>query len=119
MFENFISTVKAQTSNITDNLKVKSRKLTYNINSLKNRITNKPKTSVYHTVNQKDDSEYLYSDYLSPRAFYVSDTWPSMNDNMQWEPYVPPKLDEHNIVDRFVKVITINDDDDDDSVRFV
>lgn len=112
MFENLLTSLKNHTNNLTDNFKFKSRKLTININSLKNRVSSKqPKTTSYYTVSQKEefDHDFLNNDYLSPRAIYVSDTWPSMNDNMQWVPYVPPKLDEHNIVDRFIKVITIDD----------
>lgn len=110
MFDNLLTAIKNQTNNITDNFKSKTRKLTFNVTSFKSKITNKPKTT--YTVNQKEDYDYFYNDYLSPRAYYVNNDWPSMNDNMQWVPYVPPKLDEHNIVDRFIKVITIDNEND-------
>lgn len=110
MFDNLLTAIKNQTNSLSDNFKSKTRKLTFSVTSLKGKITNKPKTT--YAVNQKEDYDYFYNDYLSPRAYYVNDNWPSMNDNMQWVPYVPPKLDEHNIVDRFIKVITLDDEND-------
>lgn len=110
MFDNLLTAIKNQSNNLADNFKSKTRKLTFNVTSFKSKITNKPKTT--YTVNQKEEYDYFYNDYLSPRAYSVNDNWPSMNDNMQWVPYVPPKLDEHNIVDRFIKVITINDENE-------
>lgn len=110
MFENLFSNLKNQANNITDNIKSKSRRFSLNINSLKNRITNKNKPTTYYTICIKEHDDFYDNDYLSPRAC-VNENWPSMSENMQWVPIVPPKLDEHNIVDRFIKVITLDDDD--------
>lgn len=116
MFENFLTNLKNQTNNLTDNLKAKTRRLTFSFNSLKEKIVSKPKTT-YYTVSRKeeDDCDYFNNDYLSPRAYscYNDNNWPSITENMQWVPYVPPKLDEQNIVDRFIKVITIDDENND------
>lgn len=108
MFENFLTNLKNQTNNLTDNLITKTRRLAFNINSFKEKIVTKPKTT-YYTISRKEKEEcdYFNNDYLSPRAH---DKWPSITENMQWVPYVPPKLDEQNIVDRFIKVITIDDE---------
>ncbi|RZC39576.1 schwannomin-interacting protein 1-like, partial [Asbolus verrucosus] len=96
----------------SDLVKAKSRKIVSNINSLKYHIGNKHKTT-YYTVAPREDNEYFDNDYLSPRAYSMttfSIDYNSVNENMEWFPYVPPSYDEHNIVDRFIKVITINDD---------
>lgn len=113
MLENFLANLKNQTSNLTDNLRMKTRKLTFNINAFKEKISSKPKTTTYYTISRKDECDYYNNDYLSPRAFNLNDKCPSITENMQWVPYVPPKLDEQNIVDRFIKVITIDDDSND------
>lgn len=116
MFENFLTNLKNHSSNLTDSLKVKTRRLTFNFNSFKEKIVSKPKTT-YYTISRKEECDHFDNDYLSPRAYSCSDKWPSITENMQWVPYVPPKLDEQNIVDRFIKVITI-DDDNNDSVSY-
>lgn len=109
MFENFLTNLKNQTNNLTDNLRAKTRRFAFNVNSFKEKLVSKPKTT-YYTINRKEECDYFdNNDYLSPRAY---DKWPSITENMQWVPYVPPKLDEQNIVDRFIKVITIDDDND-------
>lgn len=110
MFENFLANLKNQTSNLTDNLRTRTRRLAFNINSLKEKIVSKPKTTYYYTISRKEECDYYNNDYLSPRAYSINDKCPSITENMQWVPYVPPKLDEQNIVDRFIKVITINDE---------
>lgn len=114
MFENLINNLKTHTSNLTDNIKTKSKKFSLNIDSLKERITNKQeKTSYYSPGSIIDDNDYYNNDFLSPRAYNHNGNskWPEISHNMEWVPYVPPTLDEFNIVDRFIKVITINDDD--------
>jgi hypothetical protein len=111
MFDNLLSTLKNRTNNIGDLMKEKSRKLVSNINPLKF-IGNKNKTT-YYTIAPREDNEYFDNDYLSPRAYSMttfSIDYNSVNENMEWFPYVPPSYDEQNIVDRFIKVITINDD---------
>lgn len=115
MFENFLTNLKNQTNNLTDTLITKTRRLALTIGSFKGKIVSKPKTT-YYTVTRKEDCEYFENDYLSPRAHSLNDRWPSITENMQWVPYVPPTLDEQNIVDRFIKVITI-DDEHNDNVR--
>lgn len=116
MFENFLTNLKNQTNNLTDSFKTKTRKFAYNLNSFKEKITSKPKTT-YYTISRKEECDYLNDDYLSPRAYSCSDnSWPSITENMQWMPYVPPKLDEQNIVDRFIKVITLDNDEYNDNV---
>lgn len=103
MFENLIASLKVQTNNLTDNIKSK----------IKARIRSKPSNK-----NACDcDNDYYSNEFLSPRA-YNGQMWPSITDNMQWYPYVPTKLDEHNIVDRFIKVITISDDEYDVCLHF-
>lgn len=112
MFENLLTSIKNKTNTLTDNLKSKSRKISSGLESLKTRIYSKPKSNGYYTVTPREDTEYNDYEYLAPRA---------NNDvpYMKWVPYVPPKCDEQNIVDRFVRVITINDDCCDNNVRFV
>ncbi|KAJ8972578.1 hypothetical protein NQ314_000106 [Rhamnusium bicolor] len=34
----------------------------------------------------------------------------AVNENMEWFPYVPPSYDEQNIVDRFIRVITLDNE---------
>lgn len=115
MFENFLTNLKNQTNNLSDNLRTKTRKLAYNLNSFKEKIVSKPKTTYYTITRNEEECDYFDNDsYLSPRAYFCNDNkWPSITENMQWVPYVPPKLDEQNIVDRFIKVITIDDDSND------
>lgn len=110
MFENLFTTLKNKTNTLTDNLKTKSRKLAFNFNFAKNK--NVKTTSNYYTVSPVDENEYDHDSYLSPRAISMNynSAWPSITENMNWNPYVPPSLDEHNIVDRFIKVITIDDE---------
>ncbi|EFA04405.1 Schwannomin-interacting protein 1-like Protein [Tribolium castaneum] len=110
MFDNLLSSLKNHTTNIGDLVKEKSRKIVSNINSLKNIGKHK---ATYYTVAPREESEYFDNDYLSPRAYSMttfSIDYNSVNENMEWFPYVPPSYDEQNIVDRFIKVITINDD---------
>ncbi|KAL3280656.1 hypothetical protein HHI36_003892, partial [Cryptolaemus montrouzieri] len=111
MFDNLLVNIKNHANNFGDTLKNKSRKISYNINILKNQITNRSK-STYYTITKKEDNEY-YNDYLSPRAYSMT-TFSingNMNDTVEWLPYMPPSFDENNIVDRFIKVITINDNE--------
>lgn len=109
MFDNLLNSLKNHTNNLSDLVKEKSRRFMSNINPLKN---GKRKTT-YYTVSPLEDNEYFDNDYLSPRAYSMttfSIDYNSVNENMEWFPYVPPSYDEHNIVDRFVKVISINDE---------
>ncbi|KAI4464756.1 schwannomin interacting protein 1 [Holotrichia oblita] len=114
MLDNLLTSLRNQANTLSDNLKSKSRRLAMNFSSLKNRLTKKEsKGKTYYTVSNKEIPEYYDNDYLSPRACSMNynTEWPSINDNMEWVPYVPPSLDEHNILDRFIKVITVNDYD--------
>lgn len=105
MFENLLTSIKNKTNNLADTVKSKSRKLSSGLDSLKNRVYNKPKPSTYYTITPQQDN-YDY-EYLAPRA--NCDSYTDV-PYMEWVPYVPPKCDEQNIVDRFVRVITVNDD---------
>lgn len=112
MFDNWFTAIKNHTSNLSDSLKQKTRRLTNNINQIKYNFSNKSKTT-YYTITQKEDSDYYDNDFLSPRAYSMttfSMDYNAVNENMEWFPYVPPSYDEQNIVDRFIKVITINDE---------
>lgn len=112
MFDNLFTSLKNRTNNISDVLKLKTRKLSNNLNSLKHSFSHKTKTT-YYTIVQKDSADDLGNDYLSPRACSMttfSMDYNSVNENMEWFPYVPPSYDEQNIMDRFIRVITLNDD---------
>ena len=121
MFEHLLSSIKNQSSNLSDNIKSKSKKLSYNLSALKNRFSTKGnKHRQHYLVSQKNaNANDSYDDnFLSPRACFANgdDVWPSISDNMEWVPFVPPSVDEQNILERFMRVITINDDPKD--VRF-
>ncbi|KAJ8917546.1 hypothetical protein NQ315_005595 [Exocentrus adspersus] len=61
----------------------------------------------------REESDYYDNDFLSPRAYSMttfSMDYNAVNENMNWFPYVPPSYDEQNIVDRFIRVITLDDD---------
>lgn len=110
MFDNWFAAIKNHTNNFSDAIKSKTRRLSSNINYLKNNFTHKTKTT-YYTVSKTEDSDYYDNDYLSPRAYSMttfSMDYNAVNENMEWFPYVPPSYDEQNIVDRFIKVITID-----------
>lgn len=111
MFDNLLTTIKNKTNSLSDNLKSKTKKLSINFNAFKTK-SNKT-ASNYYTVSHTEERDYLDNDYLSPRACSIGygNQWPSITDNMSWNLYVPSTLDEHNIVDRFIKVITIDDED--------
>lgn len=112
MFDNFLTALKNRTNNLSDAVKSKTRKFSNNLNSIKNSFSHKTKTT-YYTITQKDDTDYFENDYLSPRAYSMttfSMDYNSVNENMEWFPYVPPSYDEQNVIDRFIRVITINDD---------
>lgn len=114
MFDNFLTNLKTHTNNLADNFKQKTRRINNNLNILKNQISRKHKTSTsYYTISQKEETEYYDNDFLSPRAYSMatfSCDYNAVNENMEWFPYVPPSYDEQNVVDRFIRVITINDD---------
>lgn len=121
MFEHFITTIKNQTNNLTDTLKLKSRKFTNNLNVLKTKKRNNNITSNsncyknFIPVPRNTESDYFNNDYLSPRACSLNynSQDDAVNDNiMEWLPYVPVAYDEQNIVDRFIRVITINHETD-------
>lgn len=104
MFDNFLNKLKNQANTITSNIKAQSLKLT-NLDTYKNPF--KSKNGNYDSINQGEELSYL-----SPRAYSDNDTkWPSIinDNNMEWLPYVPYGED-NSIVDRFVRVITLNDD---------
>lgn len=115
MFDNLMNTLTKQTNNLSDLVKTKARKLSVNLNLIKERIVHNTKKPIYTEVTLRDpheEAEYLDS-YLSPRAYSMttySIDYNSVNENMEWFPYVPPSYDEQNIVDRFLRVITVNDD---------
>lgn len=96
--------------NLVNSLKNKTKKLTLSLSTLRNKTAKT--TNSYYTVSHVDNNELYDNDFLSPRAISMNynSQWPSVTENMNWNPYVPPTLDEHNIVDRFIKVITIEDD---------
>lgn len=96
MFD-FFDKIKKQTNNITNNIKTHSLKL--NLNNIKNPFAKHD----YKSVSQGEEMSYL-----SPRA-YETNSWPVVDND--WLPYVPKGID-NSIVDRFVRVITINDDTD-------
>lgn len=119
MFENLLTSIKNQTNQFTDTLKLKSRKLTNNLNVLKTKKRNNTtnNSNYYKKVVPviTTESDYFNNDYLSPRACSLSynSNEDSVNDNiMEWLPYVPVAYDEQNIVDRFIRVITINSETD-------
>ncbi|KAF2902302.1 hypothetical protein ILUMI_03882, partial [Ignelater luminosus] len=113
MFENLFTTLKNRANSLNDNIKSKSRRLTTSFDSLKNRIYNKTKPSTYYTITPKDEHDYFNNEYLSPRAYSIDNFNPDSpyeSVNMEWVPYFPPTLDEHSIIDRFLRVVTINED---------
>lgn len=113
MFDNWFANLKNRTNNLSDVIKTKSRRISNNINYLKNSFSHRSKTT-YYTITQKDETDYYENTFLSPRAYPMttfSIDYNLVNENMEWLPYVPPSYDEHNIVDRFIKVISIDDDD--------
>lgn len=113
MFENWFVAIKNHTNNLSDSIKLKTRRLTANINSIKYNFTNKSKATYYTITKKEEETDYFENDYLSPRAYSMttfSMDYNAVNENMEWFPYVPPSYDEQNIVDRFIKVITINDE---------
>lgn len=112
MFDNWLAAIKNHTNNLSDAIKAKSRRISNNITSFKNQFSHKSKTT-YYTITQKEDSDYYDNDFLSPRAYSMttfSMDYNAVNENMNWFPYVPPSYDEQNIVDRFIRVITIDDE---------
>lgn len=112
MFDNLLNNLKNRSNNLGDIVKTKSRRIAANLNSLKYYIGNKNNKTSYYTVRPKEE-DYFDNEYLSPRAFSMttfSIDYNEVNENMEWFPYVPPSYDEQNIVDRFIRVITINDE---------
>lgn len=112
MFDNFLTAIKNKTNNLSDTVKLTTRRISSNFNTLKSSFSHKTKTT-YYTITQKDDLDCYENDYLSPRAYSMttfSMDYNSVNENMEWFPYVPPSYDEQNVIDRFIRVITINDD---------
>lgn len=109
MFENLLTTLKNHSNNLADNLKWKSRRITSNLSVLKTKKKGTT-TSNYYKVAPISESDYFNNDYLSPRA--CSFNYNSINNDnvMEWLPYVPTVYDEQNIVDRFIRVITIDED---------
>lgn len=105
MFDNFLNKLKNQANYISSNIKTKSIKLT-NLESIKNPFRNNKND--YNSISQGEELSYL-----SPRAYTDVDNskWPTIinDNNMEWLPYVP-NVEDNSIVDRFVRVITINDD---------
>lgn len=102
VFENFFTSIKNKT-----------KKLSNSFANLKNK-PQKTTSSNYYTVSSLENNDLYENDYLSPRAISMNynSQWPTIMENMSWNPYVPPSLDEHNIVDRFIRVITIDAADD-------
>lgn len=112
MFDNIFSSLKIRAKDLNDSLKSKSKKLTTNIDSIKN-IFNKPKSQTTYTVAKNDHNDYFTNEYLSPRAYVMDNCnsqYKSINENVEWMQHFPSKFDEQNIIDRFLKVITLNED---------
>lgn len=110
MFDNFINKLKSQATLISDSFKNKTDKLTDNISNLKVKISTKSAKTEYASVLQNDEWN------LSPRAYTSFDSnFPSFinTGNMEWVPYVPEGYD-NSIIERFIRVITVNDDDEHD-----
>lgn len=110
MLDNLLVNLKNHANNLGDTLKSKSKKISTNFTAFKYHIRNKSR-STYYTITRKEDNEY-YNDYLSPRAysmttFSVNDSY-NMNYGDEWFP-IPLSLEDNSIVDRFVKVISVND----------
>lgn len=111
MLDNLLVNLKNHANNLGDSLKSKSRKISSNFNAFKYHIRNKSR-STYYTIARKEENEY-YNDYLSPRAysmttFSVNDSYNISYQN-EWFP-IPLSLEDNNsIVDRFIKVISVND----------
>lgn len=108
MFDNFINKILNQANTFSESIRNKTGKLTDNFDALKNKINTKSPKGDYRSVLQNDDELYL-----SPRAYSSLDNkWPTIiNENMEWVPYVPSG-DDNSIIERFIRVITINDDND-------
>lgn len=103
MFDNFLDKLKNQANEITNNIKNQKYKLV-NLNNFKNPFKQK---NDYKSVSQGEEMQYL-----SPRAYTETDNskWPTIiNHNVEWFPYVP-SVEDNTVVDKFVRVITINDD---------
>nr|XP_023019824.1 uncharacterized protein LOC111508522 [Leptinotarsa decemlineata] len=112
MLDNWFAAIKSRTNTLSDAIRSKSRQISQNINTLKNNFTHKSKTT-YYTITRREDTDCYENDFLSPRAYSMttfSMDYNAVNENMEWFPYVPPSYDEQNIVDRFIRVITLNDE---------
>lgn len=119
MFENLFTNIKNQTSKVSnsfENLRDKTSKLS---ESVKAKLQS---NSVSTYLNQKDDktSDYAKTNYLSPRASDFKNKgqshldWPVLIDHVdviQNEYYISDdeEVQSDDIVDRFIKVITIDD----------
>ncbi|KAH1001808.1 hypothetical protein HUJ04_005774 [Dendroctonus ponderosae] len=113
MFDHFLASLKNRTNNLSDTVKAKTRRISNNLNAFKSSFSHKTKTTYYTIAQKEEETDYFENDFLSPRAYHMttfSMDYNSVNENMEWFPYVPSSYDEHNVIDRFIRVITINDD---------
>lgn len=121
MFDHFLASLKNRTNNLSDTVKAKTRRISNNLNAFKSSFSHKTKTTYYTIAQKQEETDYFENDFLSPRAYHMttfSMDYNSVNENMEWFPYVPSSYDEHNVIDRFIRVITINDDSGFDVRRF-
>lgn len=109
MFDNFINKLKNQATNFSVTFKHKTDNLNLDYFKVRHKISIKS-ASNYSNVSQHEDDWNL-----SPRAYTSFDNstkCPSIinnTENMEWVPYFPTGYD-NSIIERFIRVITINDD---------
>lgn len=133
MFENLLTNLKTQTNKVStsfnENLRSQTTKLSENFDNFKYKLkTNKVSNFLTKHNNVNEFDEQLNNDYFSPRAFSTKTVhceendlmWPILNENNEnIIKVIPFDEDPENldIVERFIKVITINDNDANEIVR--
>lgn len=112
MFENLITNIKTHSSKMTsslsiDNLKEHTARLAESIDVIKSRVQLGSSKVGAYLLSQKDvDVEPVRAAESYVHLEDVKD--PQMS---RWLPPGPVDEDEDNIVDRFIRVITIDDED--------
>lgn len=104
MFDNFLDKLKNQANYISNNIKYQKHKFSH-LETFKNPF--KLNKNDYKSVSQGEEMQYM-----SPRAYTETDNtkWPTIvNHNVEWFPYVP-RGEDNSVVDKFVRIITINDE---------
>lgn len=110
MFDNFINKLKNQATNFSNTFKHKTDNLNLDYFKVRHKISIKGASNQYSNVSQHEDDWNL-----SPRAytsFHNSTKCPyflNNTENMEWVPNFPTGYD-NSIIERFIRVITINDD---------